>query len=305
LYSGGGVLTHKNKIIIPFLLPAFLLYGFFFIYPALDALRVSLTDWAGYTKKANFIGFKNFIRISKDEIFGIAIQNSFIIMLVGGVLTFFFTFLFAFLLSNCIKEKNRKFFLNLFYFPNMISAAAIAVIWGFIFDGNFGIVNNILIAVGLEKWAIPWFGYRGSAMTVLLFINLWTNMGFYLILINAGISKIPDSFFEAARVEGANRLKIFFFITLPMIWDVAVIAVSLWIINSLKTFELIWSLTKGSPANKTHIIGTYIYFLAFGDIDFQLFMLGYATACAVILLVMLMLVVIVFRKFAEREIYEY
>jgi raffinose/stachyose/melibiose transport system permease protein len=299
------MLKYKNKIVIPYLLPAFLLYAVFFIYPAIDALRISLTDWSGFVNKPNFIGLNNFIRISKDGNFGIAVSNSLIIMLLGGGIIFFFVLLFAFLLTNCMKEKSRKFFLNLFYFPNMISAAAIAVVWGFIFDGNFGIVNNFLVSIGLEKLAIPWLGARNSAMSVLLFIALWTYMGFYLILINAGISKIPDSFFEAARVEGANRLKIFFSITLPMIWDVVIIAFSLWFINSLKLFEMIWSLTRGGPANKTHVMGTYIYLNAFGFLETQTFQLGYATACAVVLLAMLMIIVLVFQKTASKDTYEY
>ena len=296
---------HKNRIVIPYLLPAFLLYAVFFIYPAIDALRISLTDWSGFVNKPNYIGFSNFIHIAKDENFGMAISNSFIIMLVGGVIIFFVALLFAFLLSNCVNEKRRKIFLNLFYFPNMISAAAIAVIWGFIFDGNFGIVNSFLVSIGLDKWAIPWLGSRESGMAVLIFIALWTYMGFYLILLNAGISKIPDSFFEAARVEGANRLKIFFTITLPMIWDVIVIAVSLWIINSLKIFEMVWSLTRGGPANQTHVMGTYIYQNAFGFLETQTFQLGYATACAVVLLAVLMLFVLVFRRVARRDTYEF
>lgn len=299
------MVKHRNKIVIPYLLPAFILYAVFFIYPAFDALRISLTDWSGFVTKPNYIGLRNFIRIAKDENFGMAISNSFIIMIIGGIVIFFTALLFAFLLSNCVSEKRRKIFLNLFYFPNMISAAAIAVIWGFIFDGNFGIVNNLLVSIGLDEWAIPWLGSRESGMAVLIFIALWTYMGFYLILLNAGISKIPESFFEAARVEGANRLKIFFSITLPMIWDVIVIAVSLWIINSLKMFEMVWSLTRGGPANQTHVMGTYIYQNAFGFLETQTFQLGYATACAVVLLVVLMLFVLVFRRVARRDTYEF
>lgn len=299
------MIKQKNRIVLPYLLPAFLLYIVFFIYPAIDALRISLTDWSGFSAKPNYIGFSNFIKIAKDENFGIAMSNSFIIMLVGGVVIFFFALLFSFLLSNCVGEKTRKFFLNLFYFPNMISAAAIAVVWGFIFDGNFGIVNSFLTSIGLKKWAIAWLGSRTSGMAVLLFISLWTYMGFYLILINAGISKIPDSFFEAARVEGAGRLKIFFKITIPMIWDVLVIAISLWIINSLKMFEMVWSLTRGGPANQTHVMGTYIYQNAFGFLETQTFQLGYATACAVVLLAVLMLFVLLFQKVARRDTYEF
>lgn len=295
----------KKKIIILYLLPALVLYLVFFIYPAFDALRISLTDWSGFSETPHFIGIKNFLRLAQDESFHIAVTNSLIYMVIGGILVLSVALFFAFLLSNSMKEKNRKWFLNLFYFPNMISAAAIAVIWGFIFDGNFGIVNNLLRKVGLDQWAISWLSSRESGMAVICFIGLWTYMGFYLILLHAGISKIPESFFEAARLEGAGRIRIFFTITLPMIWDVVVIAVSLWIINALKLFEMVWSLTRGGPANSTHVIGTYIYQNAFGYLEIQTFQLGYATACAVILLVILMICVLSFQKLARRDSYEF
>jgi len=295
---------NKGFIII-YLLPAFILYAVFFVYPAFDALRISLTDWTGFTRAPNFIGLSNFIQMSKDQSFHMSVSNSLIFMLVSGVAVFTIALFMAFILSNSMSEGKRKIFLNLFYFPNMISAAAIAVIWAFIFDGNFGIINNFLRAVGLNQWAIAWLGQRTSGMGVISFIGLWTFMGFYLILIHAGISKIPDSFFEAARVEGAGRIRIFFNITLPMIWDVLVIAISLWIINSLKLFEMVWSLTRGGPANQTHVMGTYVYQNAFGFLEIQTFQLGYATACAVGMLILLMTIVVAFRRFARREVYEY
>lgn len=295
----------KRRIIILYLLPALLLYAIFFAYPAIDALRISLTDWSGFSAEQTYIGLKNFIRIIKDGSFHIALQNSFLIMLGGGILIFFFAMMFAFLMTNCMSEKCRKFFLNLFYFPNMISSAAIAVVWSFIFDGNFGMVNNFLKTIGLGDLSVSWLGSRETGMAVLLFICLWTYMGFYLILINAGISKIPNTYVEAAKIDGASRLTCFFKITLPMIWDVVVIAVSLWVINSLKMFELIWSLTHGGPANATHVMGTYIYLNAFGYMEMRSFQLGYATACAVVLLIVLMSVVLLFQRLTRRETYEF
>lgn len=295
----------KYKIIIPFLIPAFFLYFLFYLFPTIDALRISFTDWSGFTARPNYIGIKNFQQILKDSSFHIALENTLLLMIVGGILVFFFALLYAYLLNNCISEKSRKFFLNLFYFPLMISPAALGVIWGFVFDGNFGVVNDLLRKIGLSQYAIAWLGARPSAMCVLIFISLWTNMGFYLILINAGIAKIPPSFTEAAKIDGAGRLYIFFKITLPMIWDVLVIAISLWIINSLKTFEIVWSLTRGGPANQTHVVGTYIYLNAFGFMEMRSFQLGYATACAVVLLLVLMLLVLLFRRLARRDTYEF
>lgn len=293
----------KKLFIFSYLAPAFILYIIFFIIPSIDALRISLTNWTGFGTTPNYIGLKNYSFLIKDEIFWTALGNSFIFMFSGGAFVFFFAILYAFLLTNYVR--NRNFFLNIFYFPNLISFSALTILFVFVFDGNFGLINSVLKALSLDQFAIAWLGSRITGMAAITTTGVWFYMGFYLIIINAGISKIPGSFFEAAICEGAGRIRIFFKITLPLIWDVITIAISLWIINSLKLFEIVWGMTKGGPSSQTHVVGTYIYTNAFGTAQLQSFRLGYASTLAVALVFIVLLLMGVFRKISAREIYEY
>lgn len=295
--------SSNTRFICAYLAPAFIMYIIFFIIPSIDALRISLTNWTGFGTLPKYVGLKNYSFLIKDEVFWTALGNSFIFMFAGGVFVFFFAILFAFLLTNYIKRKN--FFLNIFYFPNLISFSALTILFVFVFDGNFGLINSLLRSLSLDQYAIAWLGSRSTGMAAITTTGVWFYMGFYLIILNAGISKIPGSFFEAAVCEGAGRIRIFFKITLPLIWDVITIAISLWMINSLKLFEIVWGMTKGGPSSQTHVVGTYIYMNAFGTAQLQSFRLGYASTLAVALVVIVLLLMGIFRKFSSRETYEY
>ena len=142
-------------------------------------------------------------------------------------------------------------------------------------------------------------------MSAITIAGTWFYMGFYLILLYSAITKIPTSLFEAAVVEGAGRLYIFFKITLPLIWEILMISVTLWITNSLKLFEIVWGMTKGGPSMQTHVMGTYIYYNAFGTPQVVTFRLGYASTLAVALVVLVTLSVTIFRRLTTRETYEY
>lgn len=295
--------TRTRLFIFTFLFPAFFLYLVFFIYPAIDAIRISFTDWSGFGTSASFNGLDNYARMLSDEVFWISLGNSFAFMLGGGIIVFALALVFAYLITNYIVLQ--KFYLNLFYFPNLISFAALTILWVFIFDGTFGVLNSALRAVGLEKFATAWLGSRKTGMGAITLVGAWFYLGFYLILIYSAITKIPDSLFEAAIMDGASNLKIFFKITFPLIWEILMTAVALWIINSLKLFEIVWGMTKGGPSMQTHVMGTYIYFNAFGTYHAFTFRLGYASTLAVALVIVATIAVTAFRRLTARETYEY
>lgn len=295
--------AQKKLFIISFLAPAFLLYIAFFIYPAIDAIRISFTDWTGFGTKAVFNGLDNYSKMLGDEVFWTSLGNSFIFMICGGIIVFLLALVFAYLLTNYIVHQ--KFYLNIFYFPNLISFAALTILWVFIFDGTFGVLNSILKSLGLEQYAVAWLGSRKTGMAAITATGAWFYLGFYLILIYSGITKIPNSLFEAAITEGASRPKIFFKVTFPLIWEIMMIAVALWMINSLKLFEIVWGMTKGGPSMQTHVMGTYIYFNAFGTYQVFTFRLGYASTLAVALVLIITIAVTVFRRITTRETYEY
>ncbi len=297
--------TRKSKIpfILLFLLPAVILYGYFFITPAIRALFISFTEWNGFAQQKNFVGLENFRELMSDKIFRIAFGNTFIYTIIGGILIFSIVLILTYILSRD-GIRGKKIFSNLFFFPNMISVAALAVLWAFVYSPNFGILNNMLKTLGLESLTRVWLGSRGLALPSLTVAFTWSYVGFFLILFLAGVDKIPTTYNEAAKVEGASDITIFFKITLPLLRDVFIIAISLWIITGMKLFELIWAITKGGPAHSTHTIATYMYQTVFGYMV-PVFRLGYGTSMAVILLLLIVFFVIVFRKFSEKEPIEF
>ncbi len=296
----------KSKIIVIllFLLPAGVMYGYFFITPTINALFISLTEWNGFSEQKNFIGLENFRELISDKIFHIALVNTLMYVIIGGILIFSIALILTYVLSKD-GIRGKKIFSNLFYFPNMIAVSALAVLWAFVYNPNFGLLNNILRTLGLENFTQAWLGSRGLGIPSLTVAFTWSYVGFFLILFLAGVDKIPNTYSEAAKVEGASDITIFFKITLPLLRDVFIIAISLWIITGMKLFELIWAVTKGGPGFATQTIATYMYQTIFGTTMIPIYKLGYGTSISVVLLLIIVSFVFVFRKFAEKEPIEF
>lgn len=292
----------KPWIVATFLLPGLLMYGYFFFIPAIQSFYYSLTEWNGFKAEKVFIGLDNFISLLHDKTFLQALGNTMLFLLLGGVLIFSIALLFTYLITRP-GFRGRKAFSNFFYFSNMISQAALAVLWVFFFNPEFGLLNMVLEAIGLGEWCIPWLGSRMSGMVCIIAVSCISFVGFYLILLLSGCDKIPNTYQEAASIDGATDLVCFFKITLPLLRDVLVISISLWIINAIKYFELIWAMFKGK-STMLNTLGTYMFTMAFG-VDVPVFKLGYGSAIAVVMFLMVALFVGGFRKIFDREDLQY
>lgn len=292
----------KPWIVAVFLFPGMLMYVYFFLIPAVQSFYYTLTEWNGFKDEKIFVGLENFQSLLTDKTFQQALGNTMLFLILGGVLVFGIALLFTYLITRP-GFRGRKFFSNFFYFPNMISQAALAVMWVFFFNPEFGLLNMILNAVGLGEWCIPWLGSRLSGMICIIAVSCISFVGFYLTLLLSGCDKIPDTYREAASIDGATNLVCFFRITLPLLRDVLVISVSLWIINAIKYFELIWAMFKGK-STMLNTIGTYMFTMAFG-VDVPVFKLGYASAIAVVMFLMVAVLVGGFRRIFDREDFQY
>ncbi len=292
----------KPITVAAFLLPGVILYGYFFLIPAIKAFYYSLTEWNGFSAEKVFIGLGNFKTMLNDHIFRVAIGNTLVFVLVGGIVVFGLAFLFTYLIT-CKGFKGKKLFSNYFYFPNMVSQAALAVLWVFVFSSNFGLLDAVLAKIGLEEWIIPWLGSRWSAMICIIFASSVAFVGFYLILLISASDRVSESYREAAAIDGATDLKIYFRITIPLMRDVIVISVSLWIINAIKYFELIWAMFRGMNST-TQTLGTYMFSMAFG-VEVPVFELGYGSAIAVVMFLLVVILAGGFRKIFDRNDLQY
>jgi ABC-type sugar transport system permease subunit len=290
----------KPWIVLAFLSSGLLLYGYFFFIPMVQAFYYSLTEWNGFAAVKNFVGLRNFTTLMQDTSFIISFQNTMAYMFFGGILVFALCLIFAY----CMTKKGfygRAVYSRLFYFPTMISQAALAVLWVFFFNSNFGLLTGFLGWFGVPP--IDWLGSRALGITSLIFATSFAFVGFYLTLMLAGCDRIPDSYIEAAKIDGAGDIMCFIKITLPLLRDVMIVAITLWMINMIRYFELIYAMFKGA-STAMNTMGTYMYAMAFGT-AVPIFRLGYGSAIAVVMFLSVVVFTGVFRKIFDRESIQY
>jgi ABC-type sugar transport system permease subunit len=292
----------KRKRILLFIIPALMLYLAFFIYPAIQALYVSLNKWSGFSSEMKFIGLGNFKELLNDQIFWNTLKNTMLILFVGGAVIFILAFLFTAFFTSGIKGK--KFFRAVIFYPNVIAPIALATFWGFIYSPRFGLINEFLRLIHLDSLAKTWTGPDLVFWSVLIAL-IWTYVGFYMILLLSGAEKIPKSLYDVGKIEGANRFQMFFKVTIPLIWDVLVVAVVLWIIGALKLFEFLFAFSGGTRVpQQIWTNSVYMFLLSFGKRT-AIFRLGYGTAVAVTLLILIIIFTGIARIIMRRERVEY
>jgi ABC-type sugar transport system permease subunit len=261
------------------LAPALLLCTVFIFVPAALAIVGSFYSFGLTSQDWDFVGLGNYAQASRDPIFWVALRNNVIIVLGSILLQVGIGTILAAILDRGIP-KGSTFFRVIIFMPMVISAVAVALIWLIILDPNVGILNALVKSTGLVPPSLGWLGDPKISIWMVLLVAAWQYTGFMMVLILAGLQGIPGALYEAAALDGARGMKAFWYITLPAIRNVLIVAVLITTIGGFKVFDLIYVLTQGGPANATQVLGTYIYLQAF-----NLTNMGYANAIAVVLLV--------------------
>ncbi|BAS27832.1 ABC transporter permease [Limnochorda pilosa] len=271
-----------------FVLPALTLYVLFVIYPTLDALRISLYHWRGFSSQRTFAGLENFARLLGDPIYWKALLNNAEIV----ALTIAVALPAALLLAVAISRSGAgtRFYRVVLPFPNAMGDVAIATLWIFIYSPIFGLLNGILRGTGLGGWARGWLGSPSTALVAVTVPMIWKWVGFYTLLLLGGIYAIDREIDDAARIDGASEWQRFWSITLPLIRQNVVVAVVFMLVLS---FNSVFAFTEvmthgGNPNRATETVPSYLVEQAFQYSQF-----GYGSAIGVSMLV-LMLVVSVF-----------
>jgi len=292
----------RKSVIALFLLPAGLFYLAFILIPAIWAFYYSAFDWSGFTTDMKFIGLDNYIQLFKDQLFWLSLKNTLIILVPGGLVIFFLTFVLTVLINSGVRGK--KFFRAMIFLPNVIATVALTTLWGFIYHPSFGLFNAFFKLLGLEQLSqITWTSADRIFYAALVAI-IWINVGFQLVLLMAGVDKIPFEFFEAARIEGASQLQMFTGITVPMIWDVITVGIVLWSLSALQSFEFLYAFGGLNTPHSHYTVGIYLYVMGFGKRE-PIYRLGYATAIGVLLLISVVIIVALIRRLTRREAISY
>lgn len=288
----------KRSLLLPFLAPALLLYSAFFLYPAGKTFYVSLTSWHGVTRHMPFDGIDNYRHLVEDEIFRGTISNTFKFAVMGAIVLFPLALFLAYATSE--RVFGARTFRFIILAPVALSVATAALLWKFVLNPNFGILNGALGAVGLDGLERPWLGQTSTAMPAIVLATVWHGVGIWMIFFGAAITRVPVELKEAARIDGASSFAIFRHVVFPLIWDVTRILIVLWVINALQAFAFIWAMTQGGPFNSTNVFGTYLYEVAFQESRY-----GYASAIAVLMFFLILILTLGVNRLTKRETVEY
>ncbi|MFC6332773.1 carbohydrate ABC transporter permease [Paenibacillus septentrionalis] len=275
------------------LLPSLIIYIGVAIVPIILSLYYSLFNWDGISAKV-FIGLDNFSEIFKDDIFWLSVKNNVIIMLTGLVGQLPLGLLLALLLNRGLKGNG--FFRTIGFLPVVISSVMVSLIWGMIYNTEYGFLNSILGVIGLESWQRNWLGDPDLSMLSISVAYIWQNCGLYMIIFLAALQNISSEVNEAAELDGATGLKKVFLITIPMIRATILVTVIYSISNSFRVFDLIQILTGGGPAHQTEVMTIYMYNNAFLSRQF-----GYGSAVSILILIFSLIVVVIANRVGREK----
>ncbi|AET58671.1 carbohydrate ABC transporter permease [Paenibacillus terrae] len=274
-----NVLKVPARTIAVFVLPCLLLYTCMVFVPILVSVYCGLLDWNGISG-AKFVGLANFERIfTADPVFWPSVKRT-MMFAVFSMLEIPFCLLLAILLNRYVRKANTL--VTMYFLPVILSVVIIGQLWKTIYNpaSMGGMLNGILMSVGLESWTRSWLTEPQIAMYALYFVSLWQYFGYHLLIQFTGVQNIPNELYEAAKMDGAEGFKADRYITLPLIVPIFKISMVLAFIGSLQSFDLIWVMTGGGPAHATDTVSTYMYNMSFLSMKY-----GYGSALASFLVI--------------------
>lgn len=259
----------KKWPLIIFLAPGLLMMAVFLYYPFISNLTNSVYDMSSVVRMPGvdltYIGLENYKELFKDPYIRISLWNSIKMMILTVIFQVGLGLVFA-ILVNSIK-RGQQIFRTIYFFPVVISASALGLLFNLFYVYNGGMLNQILESFGKEP--VIWLS-EGLAYWMISIPVLWSYVGFYFVIILTGICDISEDVYEAAAIDGCSKFKSVFYITIPLLRGVICTCVTLAVTGALKVFDLPWMLAeKGAPNGTTHFLGTYMYHTTFSNNNFD------------------------------------
>ncbi|WP_245966798.1 carbohydrate ABC transporter permease [Sphaerisporangium album] len=289
---GGAGRLASNKMrkygfIFSFLVIPVVLYAIFVISPYAQAFYISLTNWRGISANPQFVGLENFTRLLSDDVFWAAVRHHALLLIAMPLITIAIALFFSFLLNLGGGSKGgrmsgvagSKFYRVVYFFPQVLAVAVVGVLFQAIYRPDAtGVLNGLLGIFHIGE--VGWLINTNLALWSIMGVVIWQSVGFYVVLFSAGMSAIPSDVFEAAALDGAGRFRLFFSITLPLIWDTIQVG---WVYLGIAAFDCfalvqVLSVDRGGPDNATTVLPLEIWRTAFTFSKF-----GYASAMGVAL----------------------
>lgn len=274
--------------------PIFLLLVIMFGYPLIKSIVMAFQNYKLGNANVYFNDFANFQKMFGDKDFPLLLKNSIVYVIVSV----FGQFIGGLILALCLRDKfkGRGIYQSIVFLPWAFSAFVVGLVFRWSFNGEYGVVNDVLMKLGIIKKGIAWLGTPGLSLVVVILAMIWIGVPFFGIMILAALQSIPDEIYEAADMDGCGMFRKFFSLTLPYIKPTVIMTIllrTIWIFNS---FDLVVIVTQGGPANYSQTLPSYMYTKAFSGYDF-----GLAGAFGVLLMVILGVYAVLFLKLSNYD----
>lgn len=274
--------------------PTLVIFSAFILFPVFFSFYLSFHKWNMFSGDTTFIGLDNYIRMFKSEEFWNVLKNTAVYTLGTIPLNMIFSLFIAYVLHK--KVIGKKFLRTAFFAPVIISPVAAAVIWRWLYDPNFGLINWFIGLFGINP--INWLNEPAAAMVALIIMGVWKTFGINMVLFSAGLQGIPENFYEAAEIDGAGSWKKFWNITIPLLAPTTFFIMVISMISSFQVFDIVYVLTSGGPLGSTKVLVFYVY-----EYAFKFFEMGYASAGAYVLFAILFVLTLIQVKYMKSKVY--
>jgi len=271
--------VRKNWSAYLFIAPGMIHFAIFTVFAVAFAFYISFHEWNIIKPDKPYVGLENYIKLIGDTRFHRAVKNTLTFMV--GVPLNLIAGLFVALLLNT-KVRGQAIFRTLFYIPVVTPLVVSSIIWKWVYQGDYGLLNYYLLQLGLIDHKISWLADPNLALPALIIMGIWGGTGATMVIYLAGLQSIPEEMYDAAKVDGASGLQRLLYITIPLLRPTTFFLFITSVIGTFQIFTEVYIMTNGGPLNRTTTIGYYLYINAFRELE-----MGYATAMAFVLFAMI------------------
>ena len=276
--------------------PAVALLVVFVYYPIVENVRLSFFSWSAFSPNPIFVGLENYRAAFDDPVFWRALFNNTAYAVVSLVVQVAFALVLAAVLEEFVHQRLRGILRTIYFIPATISITVAGILFSFLYNPQFGLVNRLLTAVGLESWTHAWLGEKSTAIWSIIAMSQWQSIGYTAVLFVVAIQRIPREFYEAVRVDGAGPVRAFFTVTVPMVREMTTLLIILTVSGAFLVFNEVMVMTAGGPDNASQVLNTWLYRNAFFEDD-----MGYAATIATVIFVITFIVAVVQLAIAKRR----
>ncbi|WP_318618046.1 sugar ABC transporter permease [Sporosarcina sp. YIM B06819] len=276
----GVCVIYRKKQVIPtlFILPSILLLGIFIYFPLVQNFYNSFFDFSVFSPTKEYIGFAAFKYLLQDKVIVIAFLNNIKYAVVSMVFQVAFALILATILEDKLFRRVAPALRIIYFIPVMISISVIALLFGFIYNPQMGLLNSFLELIGLENFAIPWLGNATASIYAVIAMSQWQSIGFITMLFIVAIQKIPKELYEAADIDGAGKVRRFLSITVPQVKETMFVNTLITITGAMLVFNEPYILTNGGPGFSSMTLSVHMYQQGFVKDN-----MGYASAVATLI----------------------